>query len=95
MKDLFNNEITEALSLADKYLMCPTTVLNKRDPKWQQLKRKWLNLGIKSELGRDTHSDLRVKGRDVNDYNYMSDFKGFASVVSLIRMVIISQSSTW
>ena len=51
--DLFGNEIKEELSLADKYLLCPTTVLSKRDPKWQQLKRKWMRIGIKSELGRN------------------------------------------
>lgn len=80
MEDLFGNTINNKLSLADKYLMCPTSVLNTRDPKWHELKRKWIKLGIKSELGRDTHSDLRVKGRNVTDYSYMSDFKGFTSV---------------
>lgn len=78
--DLFGEEIVKNLTLADRYLMCPTSVLNKRDPKWSELKRKWINLGIKSELGRDTHSELRVKGRDVKDYGYMKDFEGFASV---------------
>jgi len=52
--DLFGEEIKEELSLADKYLLCPTTVLNKRDPKWSELRRKWIKLGIKSEVGRDS-----------------------------------------
>jgi hypothetical protein len=34
--------------------MCPTSILNKRDPKWSELKRKWTKLGIKSEVGRDS-----------------------------------------
>ena len=51
--DLFGNEIKLELSLADKYLMCPTSVLNTRDPKWSQLSKKWKKLGIKSELGRE------------------------------------------
>lgn len=50
--DLFGNETKKQLSLADKYLLAPTSILNKRDPNWQKLKRKWLNIGIKSELGR-------------------------------------------
>jgi len=78
--DLFGDEINNKLSLADKYLMCPTTVLNTRDPKWHELKRKWLKLGIKSELGRDTHSEARVKGRNVSDYSYMKDFENYSSV---------------
>ena len=41
--DLFGNEISITQTLADKYLMCPTTVLNSRDPKWKELKAKWNN----------------------------------------------------
>lgn len=80
MINLFGEDISDKRTLADKYLMAPTTVLNTRDPKWQDLKRKWIYKGIKSELGRDTHSELRVKGRKVNDYDYMKDFEGFQSV---------------
>lgn len=49
---LFEDNITDPVTLADKYLMSPTTVLNTRDPKWQTLKRKWFSTGIQSELGR-------------------------------------------
>lgn len=78
--DLFGEEILITQTLADKYLMCPTSVLNKRDPKWSELKRKWTKLGIKSEIGRSTHSELRVKGLSVTDYSYMKDFANFKSV---------------
>lgn len=78
-KDLFGKEIQENLSLADKYLLAPTTILNKRDPKWSKLKRKWLKLGIKSELGRDTVSKNYTSGRSTNDYDYMAN-SGFKAV---------------
>lgn len=78
-KNLFGEEIQESLSLADKYLLAPTTILNKRDPKWSALKRKWLKLGIKSELGRDTVSENYTSGRSTNDYDYMSN-SGFKAV---------------
>jgi len=52
--DLFGEIVKTNQSLADKFLMCPTSILNKRDPKWQQLRKKWLKLGIKSEIGRDS-----------------------------------------
>lgn len=61
--DLFGDEINNKLSLADRYLMCPTSVLSRRDPKWQQLKKRWLRLGIKSEVGRNT-------GNGISKYNY-------------------------
>jgi DNA modification methylase len=52
--DLFGNETKKELSLADKYLLAPTSVLNTRDSNWQKLKKKWFRLGIKSEIGRNS-----------------------------------------
>ena len=34
--------------------MCPTSVLNTRTLEWQNLKRKWVKLGIQSENGRNS-----------------------------------------
>lgn len=80
-KNLFGEEVQENLSLADKYLLAPTTILNKRDPKWIKLKRKWLKLGIKSELGRDTVSENYTSGRSIKDYDYMAEsFSSFKAV---------------
>lgn len=42
-----------SLSLADRFLVPPFSVLDARAGYWQQRKREWLDLGIKSELGRD------------------------------------------
>lgn len=38
--------------LSQKFLVPPFTVLNAREGWWQERKRQWLALGIKSELGR-------------------------------------------
>jgi hypothetical protein len=38
--------------LRDKFIMPPFSVLSARDGDWQERKRKWLALGIKSEVGR-------------------------------------------
>ena len=40
-------------SLADRFLIPPFSVLNAREGWWQDRKRTWLALGIKSEIGRD------------------------------------------
>lgn len=40
-------------NLADRFLLPPFTVLNAREGWWQDRKRAWLALGIKSEEGRD------------------------------------------
>jgi 16S rRNA G966 N2-methylase RsmD len=67
--DLFGNEILVKQTLADKYLMCPTTVLNTRDPKWKELKNKWNRLGIKSEVGREN-----IKKNNANDFSRMKKY---------------------
>ena len=38
--------------LSDKFLLPPFSVLNAREGAWQERKKTWLDLGIKSELGR-------------------------------------------
>ncbi len=42
----------EAPTMADKFMLPPFTVLNAREGWWQNRKRHWLAMGIKSELGR-------------------------------------------
>jgi len=39
-------------ALGERFLMSPFTILNAREGWWQDRKRAWLELGIKSELGR-------------------------------------------
>ncbi len=39
-------------SLSDRFMIPPFSVLNAREGWWQNRKRAWLALGIKSELGR-------------------------------------------
>jgi len=74
MINLFGEDVSDKLTLADKYLMAPTTVLNTRDPKWQDLKRKWICKGIKSEIGRvDSIKNKHDKGK-LGSYDYGSNF---------------------
>lgn len=50
---LFDYEAPPPVSLHDKFGMPPFSVLDRRAGAWQDRKRKWLSLGIRSELGRD------------------------------------------
>jgi 16S rRNA G966 N2-methylase RsmD len=52
-KDLFGNEIIEDELLRDKFIEPPFSVLDTKQGSWQNRKRKWGRLGIKSEVGRD------------------------------------------
>ena len=43
-------------NLSDRFMIPPFSVLNAREGWWQNRKRAWLAIGIKSELGRDNES---------------------------------------
>ena len=49
---LFDYEKPAPVSLADKFLVPPFSVLDARSGLWQDRKRRWMRLGIKSEIGR-------------------------------------------
>lgn len=52
--DLFGEVPKQKIApLKDKYTIPPFTVLSARDGDWQDRKRKWLSMGIQSEVGRD------------------------------------------
>jgi hypothetical protein len=53
MQDLFGNEIPEKFLLRDKFIEPPFSVLDARSGEWQSRKRRWMDLGIKSEEGRE------------------------------------------
>jgi hypothetical protein len=53
--DLFGEPMRPApvkSPVAQKFILPPFTVLSARDGAWQDRKRAWLSVGIKSELGR-------------------------------------------
>jgi len=49
-------------SLAERFLIPPFSVLNAREGWWQDRKRAWLALGIKSELGRGENGGAPTGG---------------------------------
>jgi len=53
--DLFGNPIEPARPsvLAERFLVPPFSVLSAREGWWQDRKRAWIGMGIKSEMGRD------------------------------------------
>ena len=62
--DLFGERTAPPASsiLAKRFIVPPFTVLNARDGDWQERKRQWLALGIKSEIGRG--ANLQPQGSD-------------------------------
>lgn len=50
---LFDVEQPPPVSLADKFGVPPFSVLDARQGEWQDRKRRWLSVGIQSEVSRD------------------------------------------
>ena len=65
---LFEIEIQPIPSnlLSDRFLVPPFSILDTKQGYWQDRKRNWINLGIKSEEGRDV--DCLPKGFDFEKY---------------------------
>lgn len=51
--DLFGNPVEQKGDLKREFGANPFTILDTKDGLWQARKRKWINLGIQSEVGRD------------------------------------------
>mgnify|MGYP003538633599 FL=1 len=50
--DLFGEPIIEDVLLRDKFLEPPFSILDTRQGSWQNRKRRWQRIGMKSEVGR-------------------------------------------
>ena len=49
---MFEIEAPPPVTLADRFVVPPFSILDRRSGLWQDRKRKWLSIGIESELGR-------------------------------------------
>ena len=50
--DIFGNEIEDGIGLRGRYGEPPFSVLDTKSGEWQERKRAWKDLGLKSEVGR-------------------------------------------
>ena len=78
-------------SLADRFMVPPFSVLNAREGWWQDRKRAWIAIGIKSELGRG--GGLLMKAEQVKSpgLNYYRDARRQAAAPG--QHVITAKSS--
>lgn len=64
--DLFGDPIKPETKspVAQEFIVPPFSILSARDGAWQERKRAWASMGIKSELGReDTNNFIKTKER--------------------------------
>lgn len=67
-------------SLADRFLVPPFTVLDARGGDWQTRKRRWLDLGIQSEVGRGGTAAEGISGRGPDQYRQLNGTRSLGAV---------------
>jgi len=73
--DLFGIEVQEDVLLRDKFIEPPFSILDTKSGSWQQRKKQWGKLGIKSEVGRDSVViNMDTTKKEKNTASYVSIF---------------------
>ena len=62
--DLFGNPVIERNELKEMFGENPFTILDAKSGSWQARKKKWIRLGIQSEVGRDATTFAMKKWAD-------------------------------
>ncbi len=88
-----DERFTNPKKLSDRFIIPPFSVLDTRQGIWQDRKRYWLSLGIKSELGRESNSLGLANIKDY-DYEYKSAFD-ISDGTSIFDPVICELSYLW
>lgn len=75
-----------SLTLADRFLVPPFSVLDARAGYWKERKQLWANLGIASELGREAtllYSGEEVTHSSLNHYRELEAIKAMAKALDM------------
>ena len=81
--DLFGNPIVEKNELKSKFIVPPFSILDMASGDWQNRKNRWIKLGIKGVVGRDSkaiisgtdnYRTIKDKAEYDNRENYVSIF---------------------
>lgn len=73
--DLFGEPIIEDVLLRDKFIEPPFSILDTKSGSWQNRKKQWGRIGIKSEVGRDSVViNMDAKAKPKNSAEYVSIF---------------------
>jgi hypothetical protein len=84
-------------SLTDDYVVPPFSVLDTRQGYWQERRRRWLSLGIKSEVGRTarTFSEDMMRGEVDRGYGGTHDAALASPGTSIFDPVLCELAYRW
>lgn len=83
---------TDKHSLVEDFIAPPFSIIDTRQGYWQDRKKQWKDLGIKSELGR---KDNLMNSPDLPDYANKSTLKGIAPQTSIFDPVLCEIMYKW
>jgi len=83
--DLFGNPIIKDVLLRDKFIEPPFSVLDTKSGSWQNRKRQWSRIGIKSEIGRNAKAI--IGGTDI--YRSISKKEGYNNKDNYTSILIL------
>jgi hypothetical protein len=83
----------KALKLSDRFIIPPFSVLDTRQGIWQDRKRYWLSLGIKSEIGRNGEGQNNTRYRDASIWKEGNAYDGGS--ISVFDPVLCELSYLW
>lgn len=91
----FDAPVDNRAKLQKKFIVPPFSVLDTRQGYWQERKRAWLALGIKSEIGREglTNTSLNIDHSDPK-YTYMAN-RGNPQGGSIFDPVLCELAYKW
>ncbi len=83
--------------ISKKFIISPFTTLNTREGFWQERKKAWVKIGIKSELGREgeRHSGVLHKSSSGTDGKYIKGDCWRGSGNSIFDPVLTELMYTW
>jgi hypothetical protein len=100
--DLFGEPVRQPSrgKISDKFLVPPFSILSARDGFWQDRKRSWVSLGIKSELGRCKSAlgfsqSCERYMRSNSEYLEQGCEMGTSEYTSIFDPVVCELSYTW
>jgi hypothetical protein len=92
----FKDDLVPELTMAQRFLVPPFSVLDARQGYWQDRKRAWVSLGIQSEIGRQDLEGGKAGGSSVMVSTFSPTAYGAdVAVVSIFDPVLCEVAYRW
>lgn len=92
---LFEIELPPPVSLYDRFVIPPFSILDRRNGVWQERKQAWLRMGIQSEIGREEHMGFLAAAMSGKGGALEERIQACGGAVSIFDPVICELAYRW